>query len=197
MLTFTGVNPSIGDTAVAEVRSVEKATFWAAVEVSPVLQETLAKLDANQVSFPDLKAAVDPLKRLRAASFSVEYGANQKVKFRVAAHCANAADAQQMRTALQKFWDSQGKMLAGMGKTMIPGDAQGAVGPLVDEVVNSLKVTNAGSRVDVALEVSEQTLQRLQAEGAALAANDETGRHARPAADCQPVRPRRPLRPPQ
>jgi hypothetical protein len=167
VLTFTGVAPSVGPEAVAQVRGVDSAMFWGAVEVTPVIREQLAKLDPKQLDqYPELKPAVGPLQQMKGAGIAFGLGQGKKVRISVSATCANASDSQQLSSALNDFWEKKGKGQLAMMKAFMPQQpGQPGIGPVMDELMNSLAVKQLpDAKVELAVELSEQTLKGLQAQ---------------------------------
>jgi hypothetical protein len=196
MLSGTGQAPSVSAQAAAEVGPVQNTTFWAAFETTPILHFTL---EAKQLSmFPDLVPAVGALQKLKGASFAVEAGNSQKLKLQINGTCASPADAQQLATALRSTWQNQAKPMLTQVRGQLPPQVQTVLGPLVDEVSNSLTVANNDARVQVAVEITEQTLKNLQQNMGQFQGMFPPGFGPPPGpAIAPPVqRPMRPVRPP-
>jgi hypothetical protein len=159
-LKVDGVQPVVAADVVSHVRGVDKGFAWAAFPVNAQIQQKLAQIDPNQLAmFPDLQPALPAIQQLKAASFAVEQLPAEKFRLRINAAFANAAHSQQLSTALQNFWQKQGKGFLTMGRAMAPPDMAPTLGPLLDEVANSLRVTASGTTATVTVEVSSATVQ--------------------------------------
>src|SRR5208337_1610400 len=83
LLSPNGTQPVVAPDVVTQVRAVEKATYWATLQITGEMQQMLAILDGKQVEmFPDLKPAVPAVRQLKAVSLTVEQLPTQKTRFR-------------------------------------------------------------------------------------------------------------------
>jgi len=158
LLTFTGVAPVVGPQSIAEIRGVDKSALWMALEVTPAVRATLAKLDAKMLSdfAPELTPAVALLQNIKGVGLAGDKGPNAKISYRFGVTCASNADSQLITTALQSFWDKKGKGML----SLLKGGA-GPMAPLLDEITTSLTVMNQGPQVILGLELTEQTVQAM------------------------------------
>jgi hypothetical protein len=156
VLSFNGHAPQIVPEALAEVRAAEQGLVWAAVEVTPALQELLARLDPNLLAVyaPELNAALGPLERLKGAHAAFDVLPAQKVTFRLSATCASDADSEQLKHALHQFWQNRGKMYLAMVRAFMPPNVPQGPAAGFDELISGLTVTSKGPRVAVTLELS-------------------------------------------
>jgi predicted Zn finger-like uncharacterized protein len=163
LLAFTGETPAISDQAAKEVRAVESSYFWAAVEITPQINQVLTKIDPKALDqAPELQAAVGPLQGSKGAAFAVDLSQGDKVGIRASVTCGSTSDALQMRAAVQEFVDKKVKSFVEMAKMFIPAEAAPTLNPLLTESVSSLAVKAEGAQVFLTLEFSKQSLQNLQ-----------------------------------
>ncbi len=165
VLSLPDAVPVGDDLARTEVRAVENNLVWTAGAATPTIRGWLARLDARILVLmaPELVPALGPLQNVKGGAAALELTPNGTWSLRVRAFCSAAADAQQLQAACQEFWDKKARMYLNLARMMLPGDAQAAAAPLLDQLANNFKASAQGSEVELRLEVSADAL--LQAMG--------------------------------
>jgi hypothetical protein len=160
VLSFPGAVPVGDDLARTEVRAVENNLVWTAGAATPAIRGWLARLDARTLALmaPELVPALGPLQNARGGAAALQLVPNGTWSLRVRALCSAAADAQQLKAACQKFWDMKARMYLNLARMMLPGDAQAAAAPLLDQLANNFKASAQGPEVELKLEVSADAL---------------------------------------
>jgi hypothetical protein len=167
VLSFPGAAAVGDDLARTEARAVENALVWTAGAVTPTIRGWLARVDARALAImaPELVPALGPLQNVKGGAAAIQLAPNGTWSLRVRAICSAAADAQQVQAACQEFWDKKARMYLQLARMMLPGDAQAAAAPLLDQLANNFKANSQGPEVELKLELSADAL--LQAMGQA------------------------------
>jgi hypothetical protein len=141
-----------------QVDHAHDALVWVAARfddnVKKKMAEAHVKAGPMLLFAPDLMTVLPAVQRGKGALMAIDLG-DQKLKLSMGVTCQDGADAEKMKAALDKFWNTQAKQWLAVGMIM-PG-----VGKLVAEVEQTFRLEQRATTVIASVEANQQTLQEL------------------------------------
>ena len=141
--------PPVGKT------SARKAFLDLALMLSPEIQQAMANPPPDTP--PPLKEAAGLSNKVRGVSLGVEVLQDGKLAIRAFALCASEADGQQLKQALDEYWEKTGKPALTAAKALAPPDLAG----LMDEAIEGLSIKVEGAMVTVETALSDKSFQAV------------------------------------
>jgi hypothetical protein len=147
------------------LRQVDGSAFWLVVPFEGRMAKQLQDLDSEQAArkVPELKGAIQSLKRAKAVSFAVDVLERDKgYRLGLGIICGSEADAAQMASSLKEFWNGK-TMQAGfaMVEMMIDRLESSVLKDFVNQIKNGMQFNNDGATASVSLDLPQQMIEDL------------------------------------